>query len=374
MIAIGSHQIGGSVALLSPASGAIVLTNDFGMRVLDGLGQRLTPDQIADRIADTPDELEEALQAVQTVLAAWEQVGLLEKDAPAFPNPVAFVPGASCQPRLYGGTGGTAEILIPHEILAEQVETILGHMTPLPDHTPITLTAQTDAEGFAIFRNGQALSGRISLDAARFVLVREMAEIACGQADVAAVFHAGCVAQGEQALLICGDSGQGKSTLTFGLVAAGCDYLGDDHIPLHQDGQSALSFPTAAGVKPGSWSLPEVTTLQNRHGLTLLSPREGVRYIPLHLASAPPVGEKRPIRAVIFPHFRPDEPFEMTRISPEQALIQALQAGSRLSFSHKSNLAPLCNFLNDVPAYSLRYSSSDQSIPACLTLLSSPET
>jgi hypothetical protein len=351
----------------------VVLTNEFGLHIFDGLRTGLPVGAIAKQIAEMPEDHDDAVQAIHSVLASWEHAGLLTTDAPAFPNPVAYVP-ASGEPLRIGGRGGTADVFIPHKILSEQVWTILGHMTPQLNQPRTTLSAQPDGDGFAVFRDGQALSGRISLDAARFVILREMAEIVCGAQRVAAVFHAGCVSQNGNGLLICGDSGQGKSTLTFGLVAAGCDYMGDDHIPLHRDGRSAMSFPSAAGVKPGSWNLPEIAQLQSRFGLTALSPREGVRYIPLHRTSAIDTGEKRPIKAVIFPSFRPDAPFRMERITPEQALIQALQAGSRPSHSHNRDLAPLCKFLNDVPAYALYYSSSDQSVPACLKLLSSPQT
>lgn len=369
---IQACPIGDSTALLSPVSGAIVLTNDFGVRIHAGLRRGLSPTEIAQEIADTRDELPQAQAAVENVLQTWRAAGLLADRFPGFPDPVQAHPIAG-KTLQFGGTGGTARITITDEILAEQVDTILGHMTT-PGAPDTDLTAQTAPPGYAIFRDGQPLTGRIELDAARFVILREMAETLCAAADVAAVFHAGCVAQNGRALMVCGDSGQGKSTLTFGLVAAGCSYLGDDHIPLHRDGRSALSFPTAAGVKSTGWTLPEITQLQTRHGLTPLSPRQGVRYVPLHQAGAPDVGEKRPVQGIIFPHFHPDAAFKIERIAPEQALIQALKTGSRLSRSHAGNLAPLCKFLNDVPAYALHYSSSSQSVPACLNLLSSLET
>lgn len=370
---IQSHQIGDSIALLSVASGAIVLTNDFGSSIHQGLANGLSPEQIARNLAETLKDQTAALTAVQTVLSTWEKAGLLLSSAPEFPDPVDYSPSVGTTLR-FGGAGGNGQVLISDETLAEQVSTILGHMPPLPGPEGRALSAQRTQTGFAIFDGERPLSGSIPLDAARFVIIRELAEDLCGQQDVAAVCHAGCVADGNQALMICGDSGQGKSTLTLGLVAAGCSYLGDDHIPLHRDGRSALCFPTAAGVKATAWDLPEIIDLQTRFGLTPQSPRQGVRYLPLHRAQAPRVGEKRPIAALIFPHFHPDASFEMVRLTPEQALIQGLQAGSRLSRSHKSNLAPLCNFLNDVPAYALHYSSSSQFVPACLKLMSSLET
>lgn len=368
---ISSFRVGDSIALLSGMTGAIVLTNDFGQHVLNGLMAGHSPDQIAKTIAETPQDHAEALLAVNSVLAAWGQAGLLEQNPIGFPDPVEFSPTETPDKLQFGGAGGTGVMSIPDAVLAEQVETILGHMRPLPDRTETRLSVQSDGKGFAVFREGRALSGRIELDAARFVLIHEMAQIACNPKDVAAVFHAGCVRHNGRALVLCGDSGQGKSTLTLGLVSAGCGYLGDDHIPLHRDGKSALAFPTAAGVKHTAWDLPVVQNLQTRYGLTPQNPREGVRYIPLHLASAAQVGEKTPVTALVFPHYHPDATFELRRISPEQALIQSLKAGTRLSNAYKSDIAPLAEFLNHTPAYDLHYSSSEQSIPTCLDLMTS---
>jgi len=370
---IPHHRIGSSFALVSPVTGAIVLTNEFGMQIRGGVAQNLTADQIAQQIAP-PDDQAEALTAIQTVINAWIETGLLTTQPQEFPDPVVFRAAEVETTLMIGGPGGTAACQIPDPILAEQVNTIVGHMAAQPDRPIRRLTAQTDADGFAVFRDGQAVSGRIELDAARFVLLREIAETACGPADVAAVFHAGCVALNDQALIICGDSGRGKSTLTFGLVAAGCDYLGDDHVPLHRNGKDVVAFPTAAGVKPGSWNLAEIVALQERYGLTPNSPRVGVRYLPLQHAGTATVGQRTPVRALIFPQFRPHGPLEMTRIPPEQALIEALRAGSRLSDSHRGNIAPLAEFLNDTPAYRLAFSSSDQSVPACLELLTTPQS
>ncbi|SMO99993.1 hypothetical protein SAMN06265173_1662 [Thalassovita litoralis] len=360
---------------MSPVTGAVVLTNAFGQAIAKGIGMGLPPDELAARLADRPDERNEAKAAIQSVLAAWEQAGLLTRETPDFPDPVAFSGQPHTMPLRFSGPGGVAHVYAPDPVLSEQLETIMGHMTAPPraaKHPTRHLIAQPDTDGFAIFRNGAAVSGRIGLDAARFVLMREVAEATCGPQDVASVFHAGCVALNGQALLISGESGQGKSTLTFGLVAAGCAYLGDDHVPLCRDGRQIMSFPTSAGVKPGSWKLPEIRALQDRYGLTPRSPREGVRYIPLQDAGAIPLGQALPVKAIVIPHYRPDAPHDIMRISPEQALIQTLKAGCRTSESHQGDIAPLTELLNHVPAYELRFSRSDQSVPTCLSLLQNP--
>ncbi|WP_319825162.1 hypothetical protein [Thalassovita sp.] len=366
-----TSRVGGSHALLSPVTGAMVLTNEFGLRVAEGWNQGKNITEIAGGIADTPEDVEDATAAVQSVLSAWQSAGLLNATCPAFPDPVPFFPAVAPGFRI-GGPGGKVLCQIEDQTLAEQVYTILGHMSPVSDQPETVLTAIASDGGYAVFRDGEALSGRISLDAARFVLLREVAEHICGHRNVAAVFHAGCVAKDGQALILCGDSGRGKSTLTFGLVDAGCAYLGDDHVPLHRNGREVLAYPTAAGVKEGSWQLPEIASLQRKYGLTLISPRVGVRYIPLHRAKGPSAGETAQVRAIVVPHYSPNAKLQVEQISPEQTLIEALKSGSRLSVSHAADIAPLANLLNHVPAYRITYSSSDQSVPACLDLLTTP--
>lgn len=370
-LALQIHPLGGSFVVASGVTGAVVLTNGFGRRIADAVRKGVSVPELAATLADHPDEIPDASAAIHQVLGEWEKAGLMARTALPFPDPVAYRPLGGPVFR-YGGPQGTVAFRVPDAALAEQVQTVLRGMEPWADQPETLLEAVPDGDGFAIFRAGQAISGRVVLDAARFVLLREMAETACGADQVAAVFHAGAVARNGQALVICGESGQGKSTLTFGLVAAGCAYLGDDHIPLHRDGRSVLAFPTAAGVKAGSWDLPEIRALQDMYGMAPHSPRMGVRYLPLGQAQTPRIGTKLPVRALIFPEFRPGAAYEIARVEPEQALILALRAGSRPSGSHRGNIAPLADFLNHIPAYRLSYSSSEFSVPACLDLLNSP--
>lgn len=368
---IVAHTVGDSVALLSRVSGAIVLSNELGLHILAALRKGHDPEKAAQDLAEHPNDYPEALAAIQTILARWQNAGLLASDPPGFPDPVDFRV-TNAKTMQFTGMGGDVACRISDPVLAEQIETVLAEMAGFSQDAPRVIEAISAGDGFGIFRDRQAVSGQIVLDAARFVLLRETAEHLCGWNEVAAVFHAGAVAQNEQALVLCGDSGQGKSTLTFGLVAAGCAYLADDHVPLHRNGRDVMAFPTAAGVKEGSWELPEIRALQERYGLIPHSPREGVRYLPLHQANAPEPGTRHSVRALIFPEYRPDADFEMDQITPEQALILALQAGSRLSASHSGDIAPLADLLNHVPAYRLRYCATEQSVPACLDLLNSP--
>jgi len=65
--------------------------------------------------------------------------------------------------------------------------------------------------------------------------------------------HAGCVSDGGKGILICGASGDGKSTLTYALARAGFSFLSDDGVFLRR---------TPSGIEAFSW--PEKIKLDRR--------------------------------------------------------------------------------------------------------------
>lgn len=62
--------------------------------------------------------------------------------------------------------------------------------------------------------------------------------------------HASAVAWDGRALLIMGRSGAGKSGLALGLMALGCDLVGDDRLRLSREGDHlrVSAVPTVAGL------------------------------------------------------------------------------------------------------------------------------
>ncbi|WP_247341566.1 MULTISPECIES: serine/threonine protein kinase [unclassified Bradyrhizobium] len=66
--------------------------------------------------------------------------------------------------------------------------------------------------------------------------------------------HAASLANCGTGLLLCGEPGAGKSTLTLQLVDAGFQYAGDDVALIGDDG-AVCGFPFALTLKEGSWEL-----------------------------------------------------------------------------------------------------------------------
>ncbi|MGC1473606.1 MAG: hypothetical protein WA775_13520 [Psychroserpens sp.] len=70
--------------------------------------------------------------------------------------------------------------------------------------------------------------------------------------DWIATFHASTVNNGEESIMIVGNSGNGKSTLAALLMANGFDLLSDDFTPLYKD-LNLYSYPAAISIKKGAF-------------------------------------------------------------------------------------------------------------------------
>lgn len=72
-----------------------------------------------------------------------------------------------------------------------------------------------------------------------------------------ATFHASTISNGNEAIMIIGESGNGKSTLSAVLMAHGFDLLADDFTPMLAENQHLYRFPAAISIKKGAFKLIE---------------------------------------------------------------------------------------------------------------------
>lgn len=84
------------------------------------------------------------------------------------------------------------------------------------------------SERFGVYLDGRPLAARCSADYAVELVLNACNQVACSDPPDRLRFHAGVVERDGKAVLICGASGRGKSTLTAALVKAGWGYLSDE--------------------------------------------------------------------------------------------------------------------------------------------------
>lgn len=191
---------------------------------------------------------------------------------------------------------------------------------------------------------------------ARWGAVREVARRSWPGCRFMALLHAAAVttAAGE-AVLIAGDSGRGKTTLTAGLLAAGHGYLADDIVPVEAGSGRVRPVPLAISVKRGSW--PHVEPLLP--GLAR-APAARIGSIDCRfLARAPAVRADAPplrIAAVLFPGYAAGAAARAERLDAEAAFAGLGNAGSVLPGT-SADLDAFLRLIERTPCWRLGYGS-----------------
>jgi len=179
------------------------------------------------------------------------------------------------------------------------------------------------------------------------------------------VAHAAAVTRGQNVWLLPAQSGSGKSTLTATLLKHEYHLINDDVVPVNYDGTvTALNLPLK--IKSGAWpiveplypELKEAKVILRTDGLTMknLAVPEG----SLCLA-----GSRHSVTGIVVPTFDSDE--------SKKPVCEALSANSKLQaflgaepyFTHRLTrpyLQKVLDWLEPIPAWSIRYSNSQQAI------------
>ncbi|WP_247983943.1 PqqD family peptide modification chaperone [Bradyrhizobium sp. 186] len=104
------------------------------------------------------------------------------------------------------------------------------------------------------FRGDDARVQRCGVDALAPTIKAYLTDRIIRSDHCAFALHAASLTKGDMGLLLCGEPGAGKSTLTLELMDAGFQYAGDDVALIGADGMIS-GIPFALTLKAGSWGL-----------------------------------------------------------------------------------------------------------------------
>jgi hypothetical protein len=126
--------------------------------------------------------------------------------------------------------------------------------------------------------------------------------------------------------IVAGSPGQGKSTLTAGLLSRGWSYLSDEFALIHPTTRLLEPFPKAMCIKAGSFKpvLDLGLPLDTRNVLHKGSKGPVSLIDPLAIR-ADAVSPPCPVRMIIFPHYEPDTEPAIEFIPRARALFELVQ-------------------------------------------------
>lgn len=314
---------------------------------------------------------------VDMLMAQLRSEGFLDSPKPPVAVPaVSMALRATKNPNLsavYQHAGGPAVRLdCEDEELARLLAAALQPLQAGQHSThEIEVVVLGQGSAFGVWRDGIAIATELDRTTVRRICLQALLMAMLPPDEVAALLHASTVSIAKRAVILAGATGSGKTTLMMALVGTGTTYLADDLTVLRPCGTAVSSFPLAASVKKGSWSVlarqfPDLQDCRVHQVGDRL-----VRYIDPNLANAP-VGGAEPIGALVFPTFDPAaKEAAMARIQPEETLSRLLEAGSEVVGAHRS-IKPVITLVNETPAWSLTFPDLQSGLDAIQAVAGAP--
>ncbi len=160
-------------------------------------------------------------------------------------------------------------------------------------------------------------------------------------------FHAGCAASANEAIVLPGAWGRGKSSLVLALCERGWSFLSDDIVPLDPVKGLAIPFPGTPQVRSkANHALP-------REKLGTLA-KAAVRLDPAKVAQQP-----HQVAMIVFPNYREGAPSELKPLSPGQAVGELLENSLSFTINDDATIQRLCAVVEKLPAYRLTFDDVD---------------
>ena len=175
-----------------------------------------------------------------------------------------------------------------------------------------------------------------------------------------ATFHASTVTNGQESIMIIGDSGNGKSTLSALLMASGFDLLADDFTPMYED-MNLYRYPNAISIKKGAFNILEskIPRFNSLKTLTNGLKKINIKYLPQD-KNLDSILSNFPCKKVVLVKFDISKPSELLPISIEK-ILETLIPDSWISPNEK-HAVKFMNWLSNIQSFQLSYCDNDFAI------------
>ncbi len=164
--------------------------------------------------------------------------------------------------------------------------------------------------------------------------------------------HAGAVIRGNSCIILPGQSGMGKSTLTAWLVAHGYQYLTDELIFLAEDGTvTPVTRPISlkSSFNQNSWM-----NLHDYHDQIIVSENEMM--IPHRLLNQTFTPQEPLVTHIVFPHYVEGATMTLQQLSPAKSCFLLMQSHVNARNLEGLGVPVLAETVRNCHSYSLTYS------------------
>lgn len=234
----------------------------------------------------------------------------------------------------------------------------------LPQRTDLDLAIVVEPEGsqWRLRLNGTAQGNAVPVEWLMPAIYGRLRIIAYQRFPYLLAMHAAVVGDGRRTIVLPGRSGSGKSTLAATLLARGYRLFSDEIALLAQDG-GLVPIPLGLGLKEGSWPLLEgdypalaATPVHRRWDGVM------VRYLEPGSLVFAEGDDGRRVTHLCFPHFQPDSPGGLERLSPVNALRRLTETGYQVSGLTVENVDRIVAWICGLSCFSLSYSSTEKAL------------
>jgi hypothetical protein len=278
---------------------------------------------------------------------------------------LALQPGRAGRVETCALLGNVFRLNYGNAALAERIHPLLyfGRSdNAAPDRT-ITDVAVLPAEsGIAVVAGGEVIGACDSLEAAAVAVRACLIQLAIRASRGLCAIHAGAVRRNGAALLLPGDAGRGKSTLSAGLAAHGFEMLCDDTALLAGEPLQVRCLPVGLCVKRGAYPVlatdyPRLASLaewQRPDGqrARYLVPGEDLRWAEPDASAE--------VRWIVFPHYDANSRTSLRPLPRHEALARLVRSVYFLSGTLDArNLDTLVGWIEGIDCFDLPLSSLD---------------
>lgn len=333
----GTHTLfldGDCLVFSAPRQEVHVLNSSAGVvwcALEDGLSPKEVSDVLAERFGLTPDAARAGLAAA---LATFRSYALLDGGAaPPVVAPPALATPAELPPlgmphfvteTQYALLGTRFRLRCTDTAVLGWVDPVLRHLATPPGAVDIVLAlvGSATAGRYVLYQDNLPAGECSAVNGAAPLVKGAIWSGAVNRFDFLIGIHAGVVAGADGGvMLLPGRPGRGKSTLTAKLLRAGGRYFSDEMALFGTTDLHITPLPLPLCVKAeGRAALvedyPDLATLP----LHLRADGRRVAYLPPPPASLPAPGTSAPLRAIVFPHFRPGEASRLSPLRKAEAL------------------------------------------------------